>query len=231
MTQLLVSVSNIDEAKIALASGVDIIDLKCPARGALGALDIDVVVEIVKYINMQQGCKLITTTLGDLPMQPELLVKHVNLVADTKVDVIKIGFFNTADKPLETYRACLETLQTITAQGTKLVAVLFAEYAYPTEIINMICSAGFYGVMIDTAHKNSTTFLDHYSYQEISDLVAAVKKQHLQFGLAGSLQLQHIQAVKKLNPDYIGFRGGLCFDSERKNSLDADKVNAARKMI
>ena len=37
MTQLLVSVKNVEETFIALDAGVDIIDLKDPANGALGA--------------------------------------------------------------------------------------------------------------------------------------------------------------------------------------------------
>ena len=41
MTQLLISVKNVKETLIALDAGVDIIDLKDPDNGALGALDVD----------------------------------------------------------------------------------------------------------------------------------------------------------------------------------------------
>ena len=39
MTRLLVSVRNVEEAQIAIAEGVDLIDVKEPSRGALGAAD------------------------------------------------------------------------------------------------------------------------------------------------------------------------------------------------
>jgi len=40
MTELLISVTNVDEAFMAMELGADIIDLKDPSMGALGALPI-----------------------------------------------------------------------------------------------------------------------------------------------------------------------------------------------
>jgi uncharacterized protein (UPF0264 family) len=233
MVQLLVSVSNIDEAKIALDNGVDIIDLKHPERGALGALDMQDIVEIVAFINLHDTTKskLITATVGDLPLQPALLYAHVMQAASAKVDVVKIGFFNNLGESLETYQACLDELQVLTEKGVKLVAVLFAEYAYPAQMIEMIRNAGFYGVMVDTALKNGATFLDYFSFAQMMALAEKIKKQQLQFGLAGSLKLQHIDLVKQFNPNYIGFRGGLCEGDLRRNTLNANRVKTARNMM
>lgn len=233
MMQLLVSVSNIDEAKIALDNAVDIIDLKHPGRGALGALDTEVLAEIIQFVRSYESHKnkLITATIGDLPMQPDLLLKHTAHVAACGVDVIKIGFFNGLHVSIETYRACLEQLQKLTKQNHKLVAVLFAEYTYPSEIIAMIKSAGFYGVMLDTAHKNGATFLDYFSDAQMLEIAGKIKKQHLHFGLAGSLQLQHIVQARQFGPSYIGFRGGLCDNNQRMNLINAGKVKLARELM
>ncbi|TIQ75182.1 MAG: dihydroneopterin aldolase, partial [Mesorhizobium sp.] len=38
MTRMLASVTGVDEAEIALSGGVDIVDLKDPKAGALGAV-------------------------------------------------------------------------------------------------------------------------------------------------------------------------------------------------
>ncbi|OYV19732.1 MAG: hypothetical protein CG441_670, partial [Methylococcaceae bacterium NSM2-1] len=51
MTGMLASVNSLAEALLALSADVDIIDLKQPALGALGALDIDTVKQIVAGID------------------------------------------------------------------------------------------------------------------------------------------------------------------------------------
>ena len=47
MTRMLASVATLQEARLAAECGVDIIDLKNPSTGALGALPTETVVEIV----------------------------------------------------------------------------------------------------------------------------------------------------------------------------------------
>ncbi|MBE0435773.1 MAG: hypothetical protein IBX56_08225, partial [Methylomicrobium sp.] len=74
MTGMLASVSKLDEALRILNFEVDIIDLKQPSQGALGALDTMTVARIVKAINGQ--CP-ISATVGDLPMIPEVIVSAV----------------------------------------------------------------------------------------------------------------------------------------------------------
>lgn len=51
MTQLLISVKNVEEALIALNCGVDIIDLKDPNIGALGALNLDTSQQILQKVH------------------------------------------------------------------------------------------------------------------------------------------------------------------------------------
>ena len=90
MTGMLASVNCVAEALLVLEAGVDIIDLKQPALGALGALDIIVVQEIVTEVN--QRCP-VSATIGDLPMQPQVVFNAVKAMAETGVDYVKIGFF------------------------------------------------------------------------------------------------------------------------------------------
>jgi uncharacterized protein (UPF0264 family) len=139
MTKILISVTSIAEAQLALDNGADIIDLKDPSAGALGALPLPLIQEIVSHVN---GRKLVSATIGDLIMQPDLILQSVALLAATKVDYIKIGFFETVD-----FQSCLNALQTVTQNGVKLIAVLFAEYKYPEGLLDLIKKAGFIGVM------------------------------------------------------------------------------------
>jgi len=218
MTQTLISVTSIAEAQIALDNGADIIDLKDPSAGALGALPMPLILSIVSYIN---GQKLVSATIGDLPMQPDLILERVVLLATTNVDYIKIGFFESSN-----YQPCLDALVDVAKTGVKLIAVLFAEHIYLEGIIEAINKTGFIGIMLDTATKNGHTFLDYYAEQQRKEFAQKVLAQGLTFGLAGSLKLQHIAIAKEINPTYIGFRGGVCDDNKRQLGLNAKKVRA-----
>lgn len=222
MTQLLISVTSIAEAQIVLDNGVDIIDLKDPATGALGALPLSQIEKIVDFVD---GRKRVSATIGDIPMQPELIFDSVAKLMNTKVDFIKIGFF-----PAGNYQPTLDKLRTITA-NVKLIAVLFAEYEYSDALMKSIQQAGFHGVMWDTAQKDGNTFMYYRLAINCKKFAKKVLELDMSFGLAGSLQLQHIVAAKELNPTYIGFRGGVCDSNKRESGLDLQKIKAIRKAL
>jgi uncharacterized protein (UPF0264 family) len=223
MTQLLISVTNVDEAKIALENGADIIDLKDPSAGALGALPLTQIREVVSFIN---GKKMVSATIGDLPMHPEVIAKGVQKLVSEKVDYIKIGFFEA-----ENYVDCLNALKPFIDAGIKIIAVLFAEYKYPDNLIALIKNAGLMGIMLDTSQKNGLTFFDHYSEQQRVEFTQNVLHQQLTLGLAGSLTIAHVALVRALKPSYIGFRGGVCEMDQRVLGLRAEKISALCKLL
>ena len=218
MTQILISVTSIAEAQLALDCGADIIDLKDPSAGALGALPLSLIQAIASHIN---GRKLVSATIGDLPMDTEMIVKRVTLLAETNVDYIKIGFFETAD-----FNECLAALKLVTQNGIKLIAVLFAEYYYPESLLDAIKKAGFIGIMLDTAKKNGQTFFDYYSVKQSKEFANKILALDLTFGLAGSLKLENLVMAQQFNPSYIGFRGGVCDENKRQLALSAEKIMA-----
>lgn len=232
MPELLISVTTISEAQIALQCGADIIDLKDPAEGALGALPLGLINEITAFVHAQpEPKKMVSATIGDLPMQPELLLERVLELSTAKADIIKIGFFAVEDSSVADYQACLDALHAVCASGLKLVAVLFAEQPYPPGLIADIAKAGFYGVMVDTAEKNGNTFLDYMTFDEAKAIVSEANEQRIIFGIAGSLALQHVNIAKAIEADYIGFRGGVCESSQRKAALVPEKISAIRMAL
>lgn len=227
MTQLLISVINVEEAKLAIENGADIIDLKDPKKGALGALSIAQINAVVSYVNSQNLADIQTSaTIGDLPMEAGFISNQVAELSKTKVDFIKVGFLDTTD-----YQPCLDALSAFAQQGQKLIAVLFAEITYPENLIQSIKQAGFTGVMLDTLRKNGLTLLDYYSEEKRLNFSNEVQKFNLKLGLAGSLKLQHVELIQKANPNYIGFRGGVCEDNQRKFALKGEKIKAIRKIL
>src|SRR5437660_1345426 len=63
MAQLLVSVRSVAEAEAALAGGAALIDVKEPARGALGRADDDVIAAVVRFV---AGRCPVSAALGEL---------------------------------------------------------------------------------------------------------------------------------------------------------------------
>jgi (5-formylfuran-3-yl)methyl phosphate synthase len=216
-TKLLASVMSLEEAKIALDGGADIIDLKNPLAGALGALPLDDIRAIVKMINQQRP---VSATIGDLPMEPNIICAAVEATANTGVDYIKIGFFKS-----ENVRDCITALSPL-AQQHKLITVLFADQQPDFSLLDDLSEAGFHGVMLDTANKQNGSLLDQIQLYDLIDFTAKSRKYDLLCGLAGSLGISDVKDLISLQPDYLGFRGALCEGSVREQNISAKRLSS-----
>ena len=223
MTLLLASVRSLDEALLALDGGADLIDLKEPARGALGALDHAAVRVSVQAIAARRP---VSATIGDLPeMDPPAMIAAVERMAATGVDYIKIGFFAHRRA-----RACAAALSAMARQA-RLVAVLFADEPCELNLLDALAAAGFAGAMLDTARKTGGSLRDWRDALELRQFVDRTRALGLLSGLAGSLQEADIEPLLELSPDYLGFRGALCAGRDRSQRLDARALRRIRSLI
>ncbi|MBI3528005.1 MAG: (5-formylfuran-3-yl)methyl phosphate synthase [Betaproteobacteria bacterium] len=223
MTMMLASVRSLDEALIALEGGADLIDLKEPSRGALGALDHAAVRICVQAIG---GRRPVSATIGDLPtMDPQSMTAAVERMATTGVDFIKIGFFSHAR-----IFDCANALSKL-AKHARLVAVLFADEAYDLTLIDVLADVGFAGAMLDTAHKTGKTLRDWRTGKELEEFVTRSRNCRLLTGLAGSLQREDVPQLLAIELDYLGFRGALCKDGDRGQILDQEAFASIRAAI
>lgn len=222
MTKMLASITSVAEAQLALDLGADIIDLKNPSEGALGALPLATIRDIVDFIDRR---RLISATIGDVPETLDEVVEKINSTAATGVDIVKIGIA-TSRSPLTSWQglAC-------EPHSIRLVAVLFAEDRFDLEWIDGLAELGFYGVMLDTADKSMGGLRDHYNDKFLTKFLRCASACDLVCGLAGSLNLDDIAPLLALAPDYLGFRGALCSDSKRTKQLSAERFRAVRASI
>lgn len=211
MTRVLASVANLEEACQAYSEGADIIDLKNPSAGALGALPLSVIATITAKLS---GVTPLSATIGDIPMYPDAIVTAVKAVAATGVDYVKIGFFPNGD-----WSAVLQGLQSQVAPGTQMIAVLFADQSPSLKWLPTIAQYGFAGAMLDTANKDIGPLLKVCEVSFLADFVATCRASSLVCGLAGSLRLDDIPELLTFNPDYLGFRGALCH-RDRRSALN-----------
>ncbi len=223
MSGMLASVSSLEEAQLIKPFQVDIIDLKQPSQGALGALDVKTVAEIVAVLSPETR---LSATIGDLPMQTRVLREAVQAMANTGVDYVKIGFFPGGD-----WQACIAGLAGLTQQGHALIAVLFADTRPDLSIIAALSQAGFQGVMLDTMNKNLGSLTQLLSLDECLTFVHTAKAANLLTGLAGSLTKNDIAKLLPLHADYLGFRGALCRRNQRTAELDTEQVAEIRRLL
>jgi len=223
MTGMLASVNSVAEALLVLSAEVDIIDLKQPASGALGALDIATAKQIVARID---GRCPVSATIGDLPMQPDPVFNAVNSMAETGVDYIKIGFFPGGDWP-----GTVHKLSALTGQNFALIAVLFADTHPDFAILSVLKEAGFKGVMLDTMDKKKGSLTQFMAKTELEQFVAQAKERQLLCGLAGSLRFEDITELLPYQADYLGFRGALCMERKRVGPLNIQAVMQIRHTI
>ena len=227
MTGMLASVNSVEEAALVLSANVDIIDLKQPALGALGALEIDLVKRIVAEIN---GRRPVSATIGDLPMQPEIVYHAVKAMAETGVDYVKIGFFPDGDW-LGTVKKLSALTQAAPATNIALIAVLFADAQPDLSIIAALKNAHFKGVMLDTMDKKNGSLTQVMAKADIAQFVSLAKAHRLICGLAGSLRLENIPELMPYQPDYLGFRGALCLQHNRTARLSEHSVALIKRAI
>lgn len=215
LPRLLVSVRDPAEAEAARLAGADLIDAKDPERGALGALDPDAVRAIVARV----AGDAVTSAVSD--PDPSALAA----MAASGVRWVKTG--------LDAERRRDEALfaRLTAAAGGRLIAVLFAEDGPAASLVPSLAKAGFAGAMIDTAGKHGARLPDLAAPEDLAAFTASCRAHGLMSGLAGSLRVLDIAPLAEHGPDYLGFRGGLCRDFDRRNGIDPLRIAEALRAL
>jgi uncharacterized protein (UPF0264 family) len=222
VTAMLASVRNEEEAVLARSAGVDIIDLKDPDRGALGALETELVRRIVSRHYKEIP---FSATIGDIPFRAESIGPEIAAMAETGVDFVKVGVFGDPGDA-----ACMRTLHAASMRGIRVVLVLFAEDPLPRDF-RVYARHGIAGIMLDTRDKHSGSLRDKLPDCQLQAFVTQAREVKLFCGLAGSLSQADIPALTNLAPDYLGFRGALCRRHCRTDGLDSEAIRQIRLLL
>jgi (5-formylfuran-3-yl)methyl phosphate synthase len=222
MTRFLASVRDPAEAEAVLAAGADIVDLKDPEKGALGAVAPEVIEACVGRI---AGRAPVSATIGDLPMTPDTIAHAVAATAALGVDDVKLGILPGGDP-----EGCFAALRALDLRAG-LILVFFADATPAFDPVGAAEAAGARGLMLDTAGKGEGALPDHMAMDAIARFVDAGKRAGLMTGLAGSLRMPHVASLLALRPDVLGFRGALCRDGLRNSGLDPEACRQIRALI
>lgn len=213
MLKLLVSVVDQREAKIASKLGVDIVDVKNPREGALGA-NLPRVIRDVRII-VPKSIE-VSATIGDLLNLPGTASLAARGAATLGVDYIKAGLYGVSrirDGLKLAREVCIAVREA--SPDAKVVLVGYADYAKigsiePMKIIEIAAKVGADGVMIDVKSKGEGNVFDYLDPSYLSMFVEKASSNGLIKALAGGLTLDDIDAVYRLGFDVVGVRRAVC---------------------
>lgn len=220
---MLASVREPAEAELALACGVDVLDVKEPSRGALGAADAAVIVQVVREA---RGRVRVSATTGEGCGSAAELARSLLATARLGVDVVKVGLFEPAQA-----EALVEATALAGALRAEVFAVVMADRWLPEEALGRLARAGVRGVMLDTADKARGALPEVVAPAALAAFIGRCREAGLQCGLAGRLRPQDVAPLCALGPDYLGFRSALCVEGERRGRLDRERLRAVRTLM
>lgn len=234
MMKLLVSPRDLKETKEAIAGGADIIDIKNPIEGSLGANFPWIIKEIIA---LKSGSIEFSATIGDLYNLPGTAALAALGAASCGVDYVKAGLYevNTTKEATKLSEVIVKAVKEFDS-NVKVVLAGYADYSEinsiaPIELPLIAYNTKADYVMIDTKIKNGKTLLDHMSENELKTFTSEAHKYNLGVALGGSLNKTHVQLLKKLKVDVMGVRGAVCDKDRTKGTIRAEKVKELRETI
>ena len=232
--ELLVSPSSIEEAKFCLDA--DIIDVKRPAEGSLGANFPWVIREIKKLA----GTKPVSAAIGDYGPTPGNAALAAYGAACAGADFIKIGLmFNDKDAARDVIEGVVRAVKEPFPEKTVVIAA-YSDYARLGTISPMVmspiaanpiaakCGADF--AMIDTGMKDGKSTFEFMNKEALQEFTDQNRSLGLKTALAGSLKFEDIPVLKEINPEIIGVRGMVC-GGDRSTMVKAELVAKAIQMV
>jgi (5-formylfuran-3-yl)methyl phosphate synthase len=225
MTGLLISVRDAEEAATALAGGVDLVDIKEPSRGSLGAASDSVWREVLAVCESPKtglapghGCPVPVPFSGRVPTSVAL-GELLDARADWDFELLahfqfaKLGLAGCGRQAdwVERWSNALRSLPPTVAS----VAVVYADWQQceappPREIIRRAAELSCKAVLFDTYAKAGGNLFSHLPSVELGQLVAEIRDAALLVVLGGSLAGNAIDQACVFEPDYIAVRGAAC---------------------
>lgn len=227
---LLISPINTEEAQEAIFGGADIIDVKNPKEGSLGA-NFPWVIKSIRDLTPEN--MLVSATLGDVPYKPGTVSLAAAGAVVSGADYIKVGLYGTKN-----YSESLEVMENVVKTVKDFnddILVVASGYADahrvgavdPMEIPRVAADSGADLAMVDTAVKDGKTLFDFMDEDAISTFTQYTHDLGLKNALAGSVKEEQLKPLHDLGCDVVGIRGAACTGGDR-NTGKIDRIAVAR---
>jgi uncharacterized protein (UPF0264 family) len=228
--KLLVSPINVKEAKVCKLGGADIIDVKNPKEGSLGAN----FPWMINAVKKSAGTTPVSATIGDFNYKPGTASLAALGAAVAGADYIKVGLYD-----IQTKEQALDMLVNIVRSvkeydtNKKVVAAGYSDYRRinsisPFELPSIGKKAGVDVVMMDTGIKDGRSTFEFLTENELTEFVARARSLGLMTALAGTIKFDDIPSLKRISPDIIGVRGCVC-GGDRNSTIKKELVEKLKE--
>lgn len=226
--RLLVSPSSIEEARSALSA--DIVDVKKPSEGSLGA-NFPWVIHAIK----EMAEKPVSAAIGDFDYKPGTAALAAYGAACAGADYIKVGLmFDGKEKAYELSKAIVKAVKDDFPEKIVVIAA-YSDYQRlgtisPFVAAEAAADAGADVAMIDTGKKDGESTFAFMDADMLATFTEQNRSRGLETALAGSLKFEDLTTLKTINPEIIGVRGMVC-GGDRSDSIRPELVEKALAMI
>jgi len=227
-----VSVLDAAEARQAAAAGADIVDVKNPGEGSLGAPSPAVIEDVRAAVPADIP---VSAAIGDMPNLPGTAALAALGAARSGASFVKAGLWgvSTEAEALDLVRAIRDAVANVPA--ATVVAAAYADARrvphapLPPELLPRVARAAGAGIcLLDTAVKDGRGLLDWLSADALTSLVDEAHAAGLQMALAGALRAADLPLVGATGADIAGVRSAACGEAGRLGPLDPARVRALR---
>jgi len=250
--RLLVSVRSVEEAGEAIAGGCDILDIKEPRHGSLGAASEATIREVATF-GRQSGVP-VSAALGECTdwLHPGSSLDP-GTVGTSGLRFVKLGLAgmaNCRNWSEQWLRLAAECVGRSPAR-IRHVAVVYADWRTadapaPQEILDVVSrlrrpeqphsdpggqTSLFSGVLVDTFEKSSGRLFDAMAPREIDNIRQQTAECGLFLGLAGRLTQSMLPELIRLAPDIVAVRSAACRGQQRNASVDSTAVSQFRQSM
>jgi uncharacterized protein (UPF0264 family) len=230
--RLMISVVSGAEAHEALSGGAEILDVKNPAEGSLGAQSPWIIREIK---DLCRGKADLSAAIGDMPNLPGTAALAALGAAVCGADYVKVGLFGPRSQT-EALAMLREVRLAVAELPVSVIAAGYADFGRagtldPECLPRLAAKAGIRGCLLDTAIKDGHTIFDFLAPETLRRLADQAHGAGLLFGLAGALREQDLALTCELGADIAGLRTAACRDNQRDGVLDAGRVRRLHQAI
>jgi (5-formylfuran-3-yl)methyl phosphate synthase len=223
--QLMISVVSAEEAREALLGGAEILDVKNPAEGSLGAQVPRIIREIKEIAS---GKVQISAAIGDLPYLPGTAALAALGAAVCGADYVKAGLYGVRNES-EAVNLLREVKHAVREFGASVVAAGYADFHRagaldPACLPQAAASAGVRGCLLDTAIKDGRNLFDFIDAKKLQFMIEHAHAAGLLFGLAGALREKDLPVARDLGADLVGLRTAVCRDNRRAGPIEAARI-------